>query len=182
MNTSFRHAFMLMTAAVVTALSLASCGGEDEPDEPEIDVSVKAYKFIYTAQASPDMLQFFDIQVTYTDGAGATRNLTLDSKGFFTDTVAVTEDKLASVYEYKVVGKARQGTAIDPGKTYNLTAETWFEREVRNPGKTEWRPLARKPKWKKYENIAARDLEGILKSLGDEFTVADITYTTVVGI
>lgn len=182
MNIKFKHVLMLMTAVVVTALSLASCKGDDEPDEPEIDVSLKAYKFIYTAEASPDMLQFFDIEVSYTDGTGSSRKVTLDSNGYFTDTIAVTEDKLASVYEYKVIGKARQGTTIDPDKTYNLTSEAWFIREVRNAGQTEWRPLARKPKWKKYENIAARDLEGILQSLGDEFTVMDITYTTVVGI
>ena len=182
MNTKFRHTLMLMTAAVVTAFSLASCGGDEEPDEPEIDVSLKAYKFIYTASASPDMLHFYDIEVSYTDGSGSSKKVTLDSNGYFTDTIAVTEDKLASVYEYKVIGKARPGTTIDQDKIYNLTSEAWFEREVRNAGKTEWRPLARKPKWKKYENIAARDLEGILKSLGDEFTVMDITYTTVVGI
>lgn len=66
--------------------------------------------------------------------------MTLDSNGYFTDTIAVTEDKLASVYEYKVIGKARPGTTIDQDKIYNLTSEAWFEREVRNAGKTEWRP------------------------------------------
>lgn len=99
----------------VAALALVACGGDDEPDEPEVN---KATEFVstLTMTVSQDLFDVANVTVYYIGSDGQVKS---ESMGSTEWTKTITQ-KLPCKYGFAFACAKKPGVTIDESKTYTF--------------------------------------------------------------
>ncbi|MDO4319728.1 MAG: hypothetical protein Q4C34_04060 [Bacteroidales bacterium] len=126
--------FMAMTASV----SLVSCSDDDDPKPSDDPTALKAISVSYGAQISSDYLDVYDVNVTYTTVAGATKTEPMTSTVWtHQETFDKSKGELPTEFSCEVIGTPRAGVNIDPDARYRFEEKGVFIVEgIRNDDKT----------------------------------------------
>ena len=127
----FAKSLFLAMMAVCTAMSLAACGDNDDPDDP---TQVANYTVEYDVELSQAYIDFFDVEVSYTDKDGKTVARPMGAREFQV-IESFKGDKLLDSYDLTVKITAKKALpAIDANRSYRFEKE--YEIDLEKNGNT----------------------------------------------
>lgn len=105
---------------MVMSFSLVSCGDDDDKDEPENPKAVAYYDVKYVTDLGEDWFNFFDVAITYVNGAGEEKTQTIDINTELSDKIQANVAPNTINFKIHVVRKATI-PEVDPNIPYHFT-------------------------------------------------------------
>lgn len=109
---------------MVMSFSLVSCG-DDDKDEPEDPKAVAYYDVNYATDLGEDWFKFFDVTITYVNGAGAEKTETIERNTDISDKIQANVTPNTINFKIHVVRKASIPT-VDPDQPYDFKGKATF--------------------------------------------------------
>ena len=136
-----KKSLLLAIMAVCSTVLFSACGDDDKKDEPYNPNDKSTYVLEYEVELSPAYLDYFDVEVSYTDISGQTVTLPMNGREY-KNHESFPSTMLQDRYDLSVKLMAKQPLpVIDANKTYRFEQEYEIEldkdrRDFRHVGNT----------------------------------------------
>lgn len=110
---------------MVMSFSLVSCGDDDDKNEPEDPKAVAYYDVNYATDLDDDWFKFFDVTITYVNGAGVEKTETIVENTDLSDKIQANVAPKTIIFKIHVTPKASIPT-VDPNQPYHFNGKATF--------------------------------------------------------
>lgn len=123
---SYLFRTLAIILGMVMSFSLVSCGDDNDNNEPEDPKAVAYYDVKYATDLEDDWFKFFDITITYVNGAGKEVTEAIDiNKDMPSVKIEAAMAPNTINFKIHVVRKATIPT-VDPDEVYNFKGQASF--------------------------------------------------------
>lgn len=119
-STIFKTLSIMM--GMVMSFSLVSCGDDDDNNEPEDPKAVAYYDVKYVTNLGEDWFKFFDVTITYVNGAGVEKTETIVENTDLSDKIQANVAPNTINFKIHVVRKATI-PEVDPNIPYHFAGQ-----------------------------------------------------------
>ena len=117
-STLFKTLAIMM--GMVMSFSLVSCGDDDGDKEPEDPKAVAYYDVKYVTDLGEDWFKFFDVSITYVNGAGEEKTDAIEENTHISDKIQANVAPNTVNFKIHVVRKANI-PEVDPNTPYHFS-------------------------------------------------------------
>lgn len=119
-STLFKTLAIMM--GMVMSFSLVSCGDDDDDKEPEDPKAVAYYDVKYVTDLGEDWFKFFDVTITYVNGAGEEKTDAIEKDTDISDKIQANVAPNTINFKIHVVRKATI-PEVDPNIPYHFAGK-----------------------------------------------------------
>ena len=156
---------------MVMSFSLVSCGDDDDNNEPEDPKAVAYYDAKYATDLEDDWFKFFDVTITYVNGAGKEVTEAIDINKDM-PSVKIEASMVPNTINFKIhVTRKAALPTVDPNQPYHFNGTATFFVQTYLKDNTKGEPYgAIFPEGTQGTTIGGKDMERFL----DKYKDADI--------
>ena len=165
-STLFKTLAIMM--GMVMSFSLVSCGDDDDNNEPEDPKAVAYYDVNYATDLDADWFKFFDVSITYVNGAGKEVTEAIDiNKDMPSTKIEAAMAPNTINFKIHVTRKATIPTA-DPNQPYHFNGKATFFVQTYLKDNSKGEPYgAILPEGTHGTTIGGKDMEKFLEKYKD---------------
>lgn len=167
-STLFKTLAIMM--GMVMSFSLVSCGDDDDKNEPEDPKAVAYYDVKYATDLEADWFKFFDVTITYVNGAGKEVTEAIDINQDM-PSIKIEAAMVPNTINFKIhVARKATTPTVDPDELYHFNGKASFFVQAYLKDNTKGEPYGNfLPETTHGTTVKGKDMEKFLEKYKDAY-------------